>query len=353
MRLLIKYIMKELLSPFLFGVGIFLLVFIGGKFLFEITKLLVEQNANLWQAGKLFFYGLAPILILVFPMASLLSVILGLGRLSNDGEIVAFFTSGISLWKIVVPVVIFSLLVSLGGLAFNEYVVPIANSKAEELKSEIAKGGGQRENILVKQEEGGKMRFLLYAKRLEPNLGRMEGVIAIEFWRGEPAVVVSANEAIWKGDRWLFKKGEMQNIRKSFNRVNFEEKEILFPQSPQEIARGQMKAEEMSFRQLRAYIKRMGSSPPPSLIVQLHRKLADPFATLVLALLGIPFGLKPYRGKSVGVGLSVILIFAYYIVWHYTEVIGEKGLMDPLLSAYLPNGVGAIAGFLLLFRTPK
>jgi len=121
------------------------------------------------------------------------------------------------------------------------------------------------------------------------------------------------------------------------------------------MAMGSIKPEEMSFRQLSSYIRQLKlmGERYSHLIVQLHRKLADPFAALVLALLGIPFGLKPYKGKSIGVGLSVIVIFVYYVVWHYTAIIGEKGLLNPYVAAYLPNILGLIAGILLLTRSPK
>lgn len=356
MRIITRYIITELLNPFLFGVAIFLLVFIGGKFLFEITKLLVEQNASFWQAFQLFLYGLAPIIVLILPMATLLGVILGLGRLSSEGETVAVFTAGISLWKLLFPIVIFSLGVSLIALSFNEYVVPFANKKVTEIEREISQIGGERENIVAKQEQNGQVRFVVYAKRLIPQEGILKDVIAIEFWKGKPATVLSAKQAIWKGNKWLFKEGEVQSLGEtSLSRVYFKEKEVLLPTSPEEIAKGSVKPEDMSFRQLSAYIHHLKLSRQPFsyLLVHLHRKIADPFAALVLALLGIPFGLKPFKGRSIGVGLSVIVIFVYYIVWHYTAIIGEKGFLNPYLSAYLPNILGIIAGILLLTRSPK
>jgi len=356
MRILTRYIISELLRPFFFGVAIFLLVFIGGKFLFEITKLLVERNATLWQAFQLFIYGLAPIFVLILPMATLLGVILGLGRFSSDGETIAFFTSGLSLWKVIFPIVLFSIIVSLTALAFNEYIVPFANKRVTEIEREISRTGGERENIVAKQERNGEVQFVLYAKRLIPEKGILEGVVAIEFWRGKPSMVLSAKSAVWEGSKWLFKDGEIRSLGgDNLSRVAFKEKEVLFPRSPEEMAMGSIKPEEMSFRQLSSYIRQLKlmGERYSHLIVQLHRKLADPFAALVLALLGIPFGLKPYKGKSIGVGLSVIVIFVYYVVWHYTAIIGEKGLLNPYVAAYLPNILGLIAGIFLLTRSPK
>lgn len=356
MRILTRYIIGELSRPFLFGVAVFLLVFIGGKFLFEITKLLVEQNASLWQAFQLFLYGLAPIIVLILPMATLLGVILGLGRFSSEGETVAFFAAGISLWKLLIPLAIFALGVSLTTLAFNEYVVPFANQRVTEIEKEIRKTTGEEENIVAKQEQRGEMQFVMYAKRLIPQKGILEDVVAIEFWKGKPATVLTAKQAVWGEKKWIFKEGEMQSLEgENLSRVYFKEKEVLFPRSPQEIARGSMKPEDMSFRQLSTYIAQLELSGEPFayLLVHLHRKIANPFAALVLALLGIPFGLKPYKGKSIGVGLSIIVIFLYYVVWHYTAIIGEKGLLNPYLSAYFPNILGLIAGMLLLTRSPK
>ncbi|MBC7327517.1 LptF/LptG family permease [bacterium] len=356
MRILTKYVISELFRPFIFGVAIFLLVFIGGRFLFEITKLLVEKNATFLQALLLFVYGLAPIFVWILPMATLLGVILGLGRFSNDGEIVAFFTSGISLWRILLPIIVFSSVVSITAFCFNEYVVPFANKRVAEIEREIARAGNEQENIVTKEERNGEVQFVLYAKKLRPQEGILENVVAIEFWQSKPTTVLSAKRALWQEGKWLFQEGEMQTLEgKNISRVYFREKAVLFPRSPEEIARGNINPEEMSLRQLARYIRqlRLSGKPFASLLVYLHRKIADPLAAVVLAILGIPFGLKPYKGKSIGVGLSVIVIFIYYVVWHYTAIIGEKGLLNPYLSAYIPNILGIFAGIILLARSPK
>lgn len=87
--------------------------------------------------------------------------------------------------------------------------------------------------------------------------------------------------------------------------------------------------------------------------VDLHSKLAIPFASTIFALVGAPLGLRRLRGgASVGLGLSVLIILAYYILWHGLHVLGEGGQVSPFMAAWLPNMIGLAAGLVLILRAP-
>jgi lipopolysaccharide export system permease protein len=87
--------------------------------------------------------------------------------------------------------------------------------------------------------------------------------------------------------------------------------------------------------------------------VGLYNKLAIPFASLVFALIGAPMGLRrPRSGNAMGLGLSIVLIFAYYIVWNGAGVMGQGGAITPLVASWLANAIGLLSGLALLWRAP-
>src|SRR6266540_3257303 len=106
MRILDKYIIKELAGPFIFGIAAFTSIFIGTDTLFRMARFITEQGASIWTVSRLFLYSLAPIVVLTFPMAMLLASLLSFGRLSGNSEIIAMKTGGVSFYRLIAPVVI-------------------------------------------------------------------------------------------------------------------------------------------------------------------------------------------------------------------------------------------------------
>src|SRR3990172_12276676 len=104
MRILDRYILKELAVPFLFGIAAFTSILVVGDALLRLTKLVAEEGAAFWEAGLVFLYSLPRYLVLTFPMSTLLAVLLSLGRLSADSEMVAIRAGGYSLYRVLLPV---------------------------------------------------------------------------------------------------------------------------------------------------------------------------------------------------------------------------------------------------------
>src|SRR5437763_4622109 len=125
MKILDRYIARELIGPFLFGVATFTLIFISGQYLFKLTTM-VARGASLVDVTELLALRMVPLAIVTFPMATLLATLLSFGRLSRDMEVVAMMAGGISFVRIAMPAFIMGLLVSVAGLLANELLVPPA-----------------------------------------------------------------------------------------------------------------------------------------------------------------------------------------------------------------------------------
>ncbi len=353
-----RYIFKELFDPFLFGLLSFSLILSASMVMFELVRAVVMSGMPLIVALKIFIYRLPGVVVYIFPMAALLAALLGFARLSKDSEITAFRANGISLQRLMIPVIIFGIVVSVVNLLFYEIVVPEANKAAKNLliESAIKKAPTIEENVFVPEFSRGSLKRVFYARKLENEV--MKGVIVQEFSNGVLSQIINAKEALWQKDQksWLFRGGIIYILSgdgEYKHLIKFEEQSIAIKFTPQDLYSDEKKPEEMSISVLRKYInlkERMGEKIT-SLKIQLNMKIAIPFASLVFVLLGAPLGLSPRRSSSsIGLGLSIIVVFVYYVLMFFSMALGELDLISPALSAWLPNILTAILAYYFIRR---
>ena len=361
LKILDRYIIKELIDPFLFGLLSFSLILSASMVLFELTRAVVLQGMPLLLALKLFLFRLPSVVVYIFPMATLLAALLGFSRLSKDSEIIAFKASGISIFRIMIPVIFLGFFISFVTLSFYEIVVPEANKAAKNLLIEFSTKRAPRieENIFVPEMEGGVLKRVFYARRLKGDV--MEGVIVSEFQNGKLNQIINANSAQWLSDQnqWIFRKrtiyllseaGEYKHL------IKFDEQKVAIKYSPAELSTGDKSSDDMNIRELRQFInlkEKMGVKVV-DYNIQLNMKMSIPFACLVFALLGAPLGISPRRvSSSIGLGLSIIVIFIYYILMFTSMAFGELEWISPGLAAWLPNIITGGIGFYFINRAAQ
>ncbi len=382
MKLLDRYIARELLGPFVFGVAAFTLIFLSGQYLFKLTTL-VAQGAPLLDVAELLALHMVPLAILTFPMATLLATLLSFGRLSGDMEVIAMMAAGVSFARIAVPAFIMGMLVSMFGLFANELLVPPAGRALRRTEGRITQALGAENadlaptggrSYLIPDYSGTELQRLVIADGFSLAAGRLDRVTYLEF-RGRPrqlVLVVEAEHAYWRPeerDHWVFQNGvthwlgeqrssagngtaeEYHPSYLSFLRQSFQ-----LNKTPQQIVAEGQDPEEMSFQQLRRYIANLrdqGASLKTlrDLEVNLYNKLSVPFSSMVFALIGTPLGLRRLRGgAAVGLGVSILIIFCYYVLWHGLAVLGENGQVPPALASWLANIIGLGVGGALVVR---
>jgi len=174
MKLLYGYILKEHVGPFFFGLAVITFVLIM-DFILEIMNLIVGKGLSAWVILQVFALNLAWMLALSVPMAVLVSTLMAFGRLSQDNEITAFKASGVSLYKMVLPPLLASILISAGLIWFNNAVLPEANHQARLLMSDIHQKRptlSLRENIFMDDIPG----YHILVKKVDSKSSRIEGV---------------------------------------------------------------------------------------------------------------------------------------------------------------------------------
>ena len=216
MRLLDKYILKAFVGPFLFGVFAFTSIFIGTGTLFRIAQYITEYGAPLLLVMKAFFLAMPSIILLTIPMSVLLGSLMASSRLSSTSEIVVMRAGGLSFLRLAMPVYILALLISIGAVAFNEFVVPRTNNMYQTIvREEIMKNASpQTQNhIVLKSMNGDNLSTLMYAKHYDSESKKLSMITVQQFNdKGELQQVENAENAEWNGQVWVMHSGIIYDV---------------------------------------------------------------------------------------------------------------------------------------------
>ena len=357
LSILDRFIVTQMGNSFLFGVLVFSVLLVAGDLLFQIANLVIDKGISLGVVVRLFVYKLPEVVVMTLPMASLLSALLTFGRLSSQSEIVALRAAGIAFRRIIRPVLAASVLVSLGAILLNETIVPLSNRAAQNImRYEIARERPTllREQVFLRDESEGVLQRVIYISRLRQNLGTMDDVLIQEFEEGAMKRIVSAKRGIWRDGEWWLEDGKAFEVREDRSvklLFAFARQKLPLQLGPAEVAQTSQRPAEMSAWQLWGHISVMskqGADLAP-LWVLFHLKIAVPWACVILAVLGASLGVGPQRsGAGVGLAMSVLIVFAYYVVMSFSRSFGEAGIIPPAAAAWLPNLIFlAVAGFLV------
>jgi len=352
--------LKEHLPPFCFGVAVFIALIMGAQYLFDLTKMIVK-GLPVSIALQLFLYYIPSIIVLTFPMSMLFATLWTFGRLSGENELVAMFAGGMSLYRLLMPVIGMGLVVSLAAIAISEFVVPVTTDASDRLKRQAVNFPLKSDRPFFIQElEGGEPREILYVTGgfdLERKV--MRGVTMMRYEKKIPVGLLYAERLVYTGPNHWRTEGMVyvQPLNIEGKRGHPEitaEQSIYLRKTPEDIAVERKDPVDMSFRELMGYIHRLAGqgADTDELEVRLWDKLSIPFASLVFVLIGAPLGIRPHRASSArGFGYSVLIIFAYYVVWHYMSILGQGGAVSPMVASWLPDFLGLLAGTGLLMKT--
>ena len=356
-RILDKYIFREVFSSFLFGICAFSAVFIGSGTLFKIARYITDYGASLSSVIKIFVFALPGVIMWTFPMSMLLASLLTFGRLSSSSEITAMKSCGIGFNRIAAPAIILGFIVSIGAIAFNEYVVPWANSAYRNVvyyEIEGNSGLKSQDHIIIKNISHGQIERLLYARTYNADSQRLEGITLQDFGDdGKVSHVENADYAEWSGEEWTMYNGVIYDITdgRSEHTVRFDKQTLPISANPRQIIRQQKDPEELTMRELSREIEVLKTQyvSTSKLEAELYQRISIPMASLIFALIGVPLGLQPHRNSSsAGFAISVIIIFVYYMFMTMGNALARGDVLPPLLAVWIPNLVGLIVGGFLL-----
>lgn len=358
MKLLDRYVLAELFAPFGFGVTAFTAILLATTVMFHLVTMMVRHGLPGWLVAEVMVLRLPETAFFTFPMAVLLATLLGFGRLAGDGELTALRAAGVSVVRLTMPAMGFALAVTLATLALNELVVPAAAYRAKTLMYEATHQRAlpvAREHLFYPERENDELKRFFYARRFDGS--RMQDVVVQEFEAGRLVRLVQAQEASPMPDGWHFHRGVIQQVDENGEfryTIRFAEQRIALGADLLQLGRENRAPQEMSARELAAHMDRLAHTGAShrelaELGVLWHQRLAVPFAAVVFALLGASMGIRPQRASpGVGLGVSILVIFAYYVVMFVAMALGQTGQLAPWLAAWAPNLVcGGVAAWRL------
>ncbi|MFW6358492.1 MAG: LptF/LptG family permease [Chroococcales cyanobacterium] len=368
-----RYIAMELIVPFLFGVGLFSSVGVAIGAVFDLIRKITDAGLPIEIALQAMLLKMPEFIVYAFPMSILLATLMAYNRLSNDSELIALRSIGVSPYRLVLPAIALSFFVTGLTFLFNEYIVPTANYQAEIiLDTALNKNVPtfQYSNIFYPeyrsvQDPDGKKRQVLnrlfYAEQF--NGKSMKGLTILDRSQEGVSQIVTAQSAMWniRENRWDFFNGTMYLINQNGsyrNIVRFEHQQLQLPKAPLDIAQEGRDSNQMNILQLARYIDliQMGADEKKvqKLKVRLAQKISFPFVCLVFGLVGAALGNRSQsKNRATSFGISVFIIFGYYLLSFITGALGLVEVLSPFMAAWLPNFLGFGVGGVLLIQSSR
>ena len=355
--LLDRYLWRHVRDIFLFGVAVFTLLLLVNH-LFLLARLVLQQGAPFVIAMQLLVYRMPYFLAFSFPMAMLLAALITVGRLSDAQEITAMRTGGVSLARITASIVAAGIVVAVLTLSFNEWLVPASENRYREAFSRLLETPVQpvQDEVLFRETQDG-IESVYFARRFYADRGIMEGIVVNQFEAGRLQRVIEAPAARYLGDHWVFQQGTMYLFTGTTTvATRFDRLVLALRRTPREIALPRREPSEMSIGELRATIRLLERSRQNTAryAVEVQSKFSVPASAALFALLAAPLGLRPHRGgSSIGFGLTIVVLIAYYIMLSLSLTLGQGGRLPPVLAAWLPDAVLAAVGGALVWMADR
>ena len=383
-----EYIMRAFSSNLALVLVTFITLFMLFTF-FELIGDIIRNRTPLVTVGDYLLNLIPYILYNVTPLCVLVAVLITFGALSRSSELTAMKAAGVSLYRIVTPVLVLAAIIATSLFAFDEFYLPAANRTQEALRSEI-KGkpaqtflrpdrqwiSGQTAAPRVettaifsrsaKQQPQPPQAVepvrIFYYQFFDADRNVFANLTVFEF---DPATFalerrIFAASARWDSrvDRWVFENGWVRTF--SGETISSYEPFVLttFPEireQPPYFKKEDRQSQEMSFGELTQYINdlRQSGFDTKRLSVQLNRKLAYPAVTVVMAMLAMPFAFAAgKRGGIAGFAVAILLAVLYLGTSSFFEAMGNFNQLPPALAAWSPDLLFALAGGWLLLRTP-
>lgn len=357
-----RYVAREVLAPFGLGVALLTFALVTGKLL-KLTDMVVNHGVTLGEVLGLIAYIMPAFLELTFPMAVLLGVLLGFGRMSGDREMIAARACGVSLYRLAIPVIVFAACVYLVASWFAFSLRPWANSHLEErvfylTRTKVA--AGIREKIFERSFRG----IVIYVDTVAPGGSDLKGVMISDARTPDQQNTIIARSGVVLPDERahtitlrLFD-GSIFGVEPKTAAAHITSFKVydLTVRPDETMGMNPTEPDELSYRVLRAMIAnaRAAGNPDYEAETELARRFTVPFATVLFAILGMSLGLKPARGgQSERFGVAVALFFLYYVLMRVGQTLGERGALNAFAAMAIPDVVFLALSIWLFLRAAE
>jgi lipopolysaccharide export system permease protein len=358
MRIISRYIFKEILTPFGITFLVFTLIFLLSN-LMELIDMIVQKGVGLWDIVRLLGYTLPFLFVYIIPMTFFISILLGFLRLSSDNEVTALKASGIGFFQLLPPV----LTLSLAGYLLTSFTAMVAQPWSEySLRNLIFNIAVVQAKVTLKERvfNNDFNDLVFYIQKVNPD-GEMSDVFIFDQRQKDVPQTIVAKKG------WLIPDpqerslnlrlgdGTIYNVTlnsSSAQNINFKTYNLVLPLTQMVAAhkKRERSETELYLFELKEKIRQTtpGQNKYYKYQIEYYKKFSLPFSCLVFGMIAFPLGLQSrLAGRSWAVVLGGIVFFIYYLFLSLAFSLGEKGTLKPLIGLWLPNViVGAMGGYL-------
>lgn len=346
---LYKYILNEIWPTFLVSLFISVSIILATDML-SITEMIVNRGVKIGNIIGMLVYLLPDIISFSLPAVNLIAVVVAFLRLSSDSEIIALKSSGISLYQMLPPVVVFSLLGFLLAMFISFIAIPWGNRSFKDLIFQIAQSKadlGIKERVFCEPFDN----VVFYVNSFSSRERLMKDVFVVD--RRDKAVTntIIAQEArifLYPEERIIklhFLKGTIFVVEKNLQssrtvRFNAYDLNIGLKDIMAALESRQKKPNEMSANELIRQSKKVskGDKKYNKIMIELLERFSLPFAVFLMGLIGMPLGAQiRARGRSTGIGISLAVFAIYYMCLAGTRNICATGTIPPVIGVWIPD----------------
>jgi LPS export ABC transporter permease LptG len=365
-RILDEYVLREFLSMFLVVLAGFVLLMIIFTF-FDLIGDILRNHIALATVGE-YLLNLTPsMLYQIAPLAVLIAALVTFGLLNRNSEIVAMKATGISLYRLVIPIVSIAGTLAICLFLFDQYYLPQANRRQEALRATI-KGRPPQTFLHPEQKwifghpRPGEPGRIFYYQFFDPDRNEFANLSVFEFnpKTFELSRRIFASRAYWdaQADAWEFERGWVRDIQGAdvtdyheFRKTTFSE----IHEAPDYFKKEALESQEMNFGQLERYIRdlRQSGFDTMRLRVALWQKLAYPLVAVIMAVLAVPFALSMgRRGSLTAIAVAIAVALSYWVINNLFGAMGNVDYLPAALAAWSADVLFGLVGGYLLLRTP-
>jgi lipopolysaccharide export system permease protein len=354
-----RYIVGELVGPFLFGIAVVILLF-EGSLLFPLINVIVEKHVPLMQVARLLLLKVPWLVVWAAPVAMLFASALTVNRLGRDNEITCMRAAGLSLRRIFAPIMAAGLLVSVLSFIVGERVVPVAERDAGRMQAEIWLSQSMPEiepDIFFKTEN-----HCFYVGTVQRKLNsrdvQVQNIMIYTLPDGSTPFpyLLTAKYGESRGLQWTFRDGWIITLNANGlvkDQLGFTVHHMNLKRAVQDFWANQQESQAMTLRELRQQMDQFshGGLPVSSLAVDYHLRLSIPLSCLIFALVSAPLSLRFAKaGGFAGLLLSVVLGFLYYNTIFLGKILGTQEVLPAALAGWLQNILFGAVGLFLILR---
>lgn len=354
MSIISRYIIKELFKYFVLVQIVVVTLFVFIDYLTKIGKF-VKADLALSFAFGFVLLKVPFVFTLLMPICCILATVIVFSLMIRNNELLAMKSGGISVYRLMLPVVVIGVFTTMFFFIVSEFVVPVTQTTANGIKRIIRNKEVKTtsdNNIWLKRDNS-----IAHIKYYNARDKILSGVIIFYFDDKFKLIKrIDAEKALYEKEEWLFQNvHEMEKIKSTgvFSSKFYPEKAVKIDIKPEDLKNVIKRSEEMSLKELYRYVKKMRSEgyEPVSYIVDMYSKVSFPFSCFLMCIMGsgIAFAGKRSQGLPIGISLGIGVAFLFWFFHSFCVSLGYGEILPPLVASWLANLVFlCISGIVLL-----